>query len=804
MVDSILAHQHMSSQGDDRVDRLFRDREISDGQWLPVLRIAALCHDIGHSVMSHVSENYLKYTREYRDLVREFQEKHPEKTVAPQLSEIAAYYMVLSPACRKLIALARKAAGLGELRDAPSRIANTILGVTSDARLPLIHELISGPFDCDKIDYMSRDARMCGLPSVVDFTRLVQKIRPVTLSDDQLPEAIQEQVTTGSGPHTIVALDPSGANALHEVALDRALMHDKVYKHHKVRAIEAMIAALISQLRKVSLKSAFETCLEIHDDELLRLTPEGLSDRYSPLDTDSVRVAVDVAADISQRLRNRDLFMRAFAFSSNMVGEPYRNDALAASQIAQLMRHLSNGSKRKALASQIADECANILAIAGQTHRLQPIPGNAVTPYIWLSTPSSESTHDESDDVLAGYLSRPGQVGLVPLKQVSPATRAWTDAYNNPQVGFVFCPREFVDVVRIATEVVVWKNYAISVPKDMTEFARVCTTGVDGLRAILDQNGYFLDKPKVLGPVPEEAKTVAFALTCDRGAKTLSAYVGPIAPESSHDHQSTIRPEAIRQWALQFPSNLIMPAAKVVENMEVIDRRSFIDAIGGFMETPVGSTQFGHAALVPLGSPKDGASVASYWVGDVQQYYPSLEVMSLSSALATERPIILVDDIIQHGTTVDESLSELLGVTPKQTQGVSREMPLNKQYREALKCRPLSIVTVTAFPEGVETVNSRMKELELHGEVYVWKALDRVPTIMSVLGTGAPRFEAECQRIGLQLANQEEQRALGYGNRGLLITSTYNTPTSCLTALWRDGTVDGRPWVPLFRRRGKA
>ena len=47
-------------------------------------------------------------------------------------------------------------------------------------------------------------------------------------------------------------------------------------------------------------------------------------------------------------------------------------------------------------------------------------------------------------------------------------------------------------------------------------------------------------------------------------------------------------------------------------------------------------------------------------------------------------------------------------------------------------------------------------------------------------------------------------RALGYNNAGLRIVFYYNTPPRTLTALWQDGFVPGKEWIPLFRRRPKA
>jgi hypothetical protein len=63
------------------------------------------------------------------------------------------------------------------------------------------------------------------------------------------------------------------------------------------------------------------------------------------------------------------------------------------------------------------------------------------------------------------------------------------------------------------------------------------------------------------------------------------------------------------------------------------------------------------------------------------------------------------------------------------------------------------------------------------------------------------RFENRCREIGTSLLasrgkSEEKQceRALGYGNRAMLLASRFNVPTQTLTCFWMDGTYDGVEW----------
>ena len=159
-----------------------------------LLRLTALCHHLGHGVMSHVSENALKSFREAEDLRLQFVDEHlPLERV--QLSEMVAYYLVGSPAFRELVEKAISLTRETNLPANPCTLAQqAIIGEIISNKVPLLQELISGPFDADKLDYMQRDALMAGVPAVTDVPRLVRKLRAVALPLQELPEELQNRV----------------------------------------------------------------------------------------------------------------------------------------------------------------------------------------------------------------------------------------------------------------------------------------------------------------------------------------------------------------------------------------------------------------------------------------------------------------------------------------------------------------------------------------------------------------------------------------------------------------------------------
>lgn len=114
----------------------------------------------------------------------------------------------------------------------------------------------------------------------------------------------------------------------------------------------------------------------------------------------------------------------------------------------------------------------------------------------------------------------------------------------------------------------------------------------------------------------------------------------------------------------------------------------------------------------------------------------------------------------------------------------------------------IAVVTTAGFPTGKAGLSARLAELGIDATVYSMLDATELPTVETVLtaaGISAEQqkeFIDECRRIGEQLLDDGEerrdaewraQREFGYGNFGLLIVSSYNTPTVGLTAMWSEG-----------------
>ena len=255
--DHALGVYHLAQRA---LDILRAGRPVPDHVWhgAHLIPYAALLHDIGHYAFSHALE-----------------ELEPER-IAGDHEEMSARFFESAP-----LKAALEPLGAG----AADEIFRIIRGEGGNA----LRGLVSGSLDLDKMEYLRRDARFCGVPyGDIDVERLLQGL------------ALLRDPVTGQWE---VGLRGKAVSTLESLLFSKYQMFRTVYWHHAVRAATGLYKRIVETAVEAELVSPLELIGPTDEELLYELTRRARAARGS------------VAARLSGRwlpaLRERRLPKRA-------------------------------------------------------------------------------------------------------------------------------------------------------------------------------------------------------------------------------------------------------------------------------------------------------------------------------------------------------------------------------------------------------------------------------------------------------------------------------------------------------------
>lgn len=696
------------------------------------------------------------------------------------------------------------------------RIAGLVAGAQVSRECANIQDIVSAAaIDANKIDYLNRDAKACGIAIGVDVSRLflgggLIRVRGTTYGN-------------GFDSELLYVVSAAGADTLAEISHARAAMYQRVYLHPLTRAAEALLGkALILNAEEAERRDPDLTDVlgiwAMGDAELL------------------LRIRLhqdDAVASIGSDLTLRKLPKKACAFSGALA----TTQLPMADQLSTISRE-KEGALRKEVGGTFLETLMTEGVTLGTDELGERIRGEALRLAEMLADAGENGPTEDlgrivvtgiatSDTGLADALVlQHGDVVRIPAIRDAAGREGAYDIFKS--VGYVMCKPSWRQIVFQAARLVIHAqsadhptNSAVRTINDELPDMRVHRHTLLGFEAAASRSNLDLGSARSLAAAASSAgyydkapllapRTSIHAGDVVSAAETYRAYDG--------EGGWRIRPSTVAAFTDQLPFSLRRQMLDMLAKGRQLDQAATARLLMIAVATAA-ETGFGNASLVPLSSSSGGSSLAALEprLGTGHQI-----VQTLEEALSqSERPILLVDDNAVSGTQSAAQLYSFSGLRrdewPLELRKEDRLLPpLPPGAWETLKSRHLGVMVAIGAGAADEKLRTTAAALKLSGfqGLFIGEPLSAgpewPPELRSFLEDVGRDLLAQ-RRHGIRYAEMDEGtektecdgHCFGYGNHGGITVTTANVPASTVTALWQPGVRNGMPWIPLFIRRGR-
>ncbi|MBR0752586.1 HD domain-containing protein [Bradyrhizobium jicamae] len=213
------------------------------GYWRRVVRLAALCHDIGHLPFSHAAEH---------ELLPEGWNHERLSFALINSDEMRAIFLNSVPPINP-DHVAKIAIGQKKLSEFAPDVSFSVWET-------LLSEIIVGDaFGVDRIDYLLRDAYHAGVVyGRFDHHRLLQTLRILPLSDQE-----------GDSIEPWLGIESGGLEAAEAMSLARYFMYKQVYFHRVRRAYDIHLKDFLKDWLAGKFPTDIQEHLKLTDNEVM-------------------------------------------------------------------------------------------------------------------------------------------------------------------------------------------------------------------------------------------------------------------------------------------------------------------------------------------------------------------------------------------------------------------------------------------------------------------------------------------------------------------------------------------------------
>ena len=398
------------------------------------VRFAAMLHDTGHGPFSHTSEQYFASL----DDIASLKENDP-KYRSSGAGEIFSAAIITSSPMRDFVG---KLNNVYKTNLNCDLISNLVTGSISDDQ-KFLSEIVHGPFDADKLDYMPRDGMFSGLKMHVDLDRLFHSIDITTSpveDENEKGEVVQRQMTRLVG-------SVAGISPLMQIMFNKMVLFTGIYHHHKVRTVDCMLWAIFQlatdarcTLGGVKMQAATDF-LKLTDDRVLL-----------PEFTDNEDIRKLIVA-----IRNRRLWKRALVISRRTTPESMHNKVEGAAE-----------PRFVGFAKWAGDDREKIRRRRALSDVIWEFAGKPCKKHeVWIDIPARPSMREAK----TMWIQAPGTKVPQTLGEFIPISE-WVELYGMHQWrAHVFAPHEHTKAVGQAAERALKEEFGLEVLPIAREYA---------------------------------------------------------------------------------------------------------------------------------------------------------------------------------------------------------------------------------------------------------------------------------------------------------------------------------------------
>jgi HD superfamily phosphohydrolase len=405
------------------------------------IRLSALLHDVGHSCLSHVSESIFGASPEFEELLVTINEMFG---VTPKPHEIMSWLIVQSSRFKQFIReLVQKKILVG-WDCAPEhidQIAGNIVGYRKDPSEKYHADIINGPMDADKLDYLVRDAYFAGPTVVYDLERFLHTVDAI--------EYPRHDAANRPGTKIVkLSIPIEGVTALEQIIISKLMLFSYLYHHHKIRCVEGMYHEVLKRWRDLppSGHRGKELFRLDHPVCFLSISDRSLFPGEWPPDNKGDKVATEII----NRLVRRDLYKRALVISRIFISDIDTN-ANAKNGFSRLLVSATSPEETENLRTRIFEEAQKIMLSKRYKEHTKDLRRNFKMHHLLLDVPKSP-TIEETEGVMVPISLKVGshEMDFVPLTEIFPIEK-WVDAYNAIKWrGHIFAIEEATPFVNLS------------------------------------------------------------------------------------------------------------------------------------------------------------------------------------------------------------------------------------------------------------------------------------------------------------------------------------------------------------------